>query len=82
MKVIKDLDYASKEVGLNYENLCIRPNSDLLEGFKVPSFVTFNRIRNPLEHMKVHCDQLVGVVKNEALLMRLFSRCVSGEALE
>ena len=64
--------------GLNYKTLCIRPNLDLTEGFKVPKFVTFNGIRNPLAHMNVYCDQLVGVGKNEALLMRLFSRSLSG----
>ncbi|KAK6794098.1 hypothetical protein RDI58_007551 [Solanum bulbocastanum] len=42
----------------------------------------FNETRNPLAHLKAYCDQLVGVGKNEALLMRLFSRSLHGEALE
>ncbi|KAK4726767.1 hypothetical protein R3W88_031684 [Solanum pinnatisectum] len=81
-KLIKELDYSSEEVGLNYKNLCIHPNLDLSKGFKVPKFVTFNGTGNPLTHLKVYCDQLVGVGKNEALLMRLFSRSLNGEALE
>lgn len=67
---------------LNYKNLCIHPNLNLPKGFKVPKFVTFNGTENPLAHLKVYCDQLVGVGKNEALLIRLFSRSLNGEALE
>ncbi|KAK4734147.1 hypothetical protein R3W88_008408 [Solanum pinnatisectum] len=81
-KLIKELDYSSEDVGLNYENLCIHPNFNLPERFKVSKFVTFNGTGNPLAHLKVYCDQLVGVGKNEALLMRLFSRSLNGEALE
>ena len=48
----------------------------------MPKFVTFNRTENPLAHLKVYCDQLMGVDKNEALLMSLFGRSLGGEALE
>ncbi|XP_069152548.1 uncharacterized protein [Solanum lycopersicum] len=81
-KAMKELHYISEVDGLSYKDLCIHPNLDLPEGFKVPKFVTFNGTGNPLAHLKVYCDQLVGVGKNEALLMRLFSRSLSGEALE
>ncbi|XP_049358805.1 uncharacterized protein LOC125823469 [Solanum verrucosum] len=81
-KVIKELDYSSEEVGLNYKKLCIHPDLDLPKGFKVPKFITFNGTGNPLTHLKVYCDQLVGVGKNEALLMHLFSRSLNREALE
>jgi len=80
-KVIKELDYSLKFVGLNYKNLCIHPDLDLPKGFKVPKFITFNGTGNPLAHLKAYCDQLVGVGKNEALLMRLFSRSLNREAL-
>jgi len=80
--VIKELDYSSKEVGLNYENLCIYLDFDLPEGFKVPKFITFNGTGNPLAHLNVYSDQLVGVGKNEALFMRLFNRSLNGKALE
>ena len=72
-KVIKELDYASEEVGMNDENLCIHSNLDLLKGFKKPKFVTFNGTGNTLAHLKVYCDQFMGVGKNKVLLMRLFS---------
>ncbi|XP_055814653.1 uncharacterized protein LOC129884368 [Solanum dulcamara] len=82
MKAMKEFHYTPDVAGLNYEDLCIHPNLDLPEGFKVPKFDTFGGIGNPLAHLRAYCDQLVGVRKNEALLMRLFSRSLSGEALE
>jgi len=35
-----------------------------------------------LTHLRAYCDQLIGVGKYEALLMRLFSRSLKGEDLE
>ncbi|XP_069144312.1 uncharacterized protein [Solanum lycopersicum] len=35
-----------------------------------------------MAHLRAYCDQLVGVGKDEALLMRLFSWSLCGEALE
>ncbi|KAK4710439.1 hypothetical protein R3W88_004952 [Solanum pinnatisectum] len=81
-KAMKELHYIPEVDGLSYEDLCIHPNLDLSEGFKVPKFDTFGGIGNPLAHLRAFCDQLIGVGKNEALLMRLFSRNLSGEALE
>ena len=77
-----DLNYTSEVAGLNYEDLCIHPDLDLPEGFKVPKFVTCNATGNPLAHLKSYCDQLMGVGKTKALLMHLFIRILNGEALE
>ncbi|XP_055814108.1 uncharacterized protein LOC129883473 [Solanum dulcamara] len=82
IKAMKEFHYTPDVVGLNYEDLCIHPDLDLPEGFKVPKFDTFGGTGNPLAHLRAYCDQLVGVGKNEALLMRLFSQSLSGEALE
>ncbi|KAK4730295.1 hypothetical protein R3W88_023283 [Solanum pinnatisectum] len=79
---MKELHYIPESDGLSYEDLCIHPNLNLPEGFKVPKFDTFEGTGNPLAHLRAYCDQLVGVGRNEALLMRFFSRSLSGEALE
>ncbi|XP_055802993.1 uncharacterized protein LOC129872127 [Solanum dulcamara] len=79
---MKEFHYTPIVVGLNYEDLCIHPDLDLPKGFKVSKFDTFGGTGNPLAHLRAYCDQLVGVGKNEALLMRLFSRSLRGEALE
>lgn len=62
--------------------MCIHRNLDLPEGFKIPKFDTFGGTGNPLAHLRAYGDQLVGVERNEALLMCLFSRSLNGEALE
>ncbi|KAK4724407.1 hypothetical protein R3W88_027186 [Solanum pinnatisectum] len=79
---MKELQCIPEVVGLSYEDLWIHPNLDLPEGFKVPKFDIFEGIGNPLAELRAYCDQLVGVGRDEALLMRLFSRSLSGEALE
>ena len=35
-----------------------------------------------MAHLRSHCDQLVGVGRDVALLMRLFNRSLCGEDLE
>ena len=55
---------------------------DLQEGFKIPKFDTFGGVGNPIAHLRAYHDQLVGVGRDEALLMWLFSRSLCGEALE
>ncbi|XP_060190731.1 uncharacterized protein LOC132620009 [Lycium barbarum] len=66
--------------GLSYDYLCMHQNLDLPEGFKVPCFELFNGIGNPKAYLRAYCDQLVGVRDNQALIMRLFSGSLTGEA--
>jgi len=81
-KAMKELHCIPEVDGLSYEDLCIHPKLDLPEGFKVPKFDIFGGTGNPLAHLRAYCDQLVGVGRDKALLMRIFSRSLSGEALE
>ena len=60
----------------------MHPDLEMPEGYKIPKFETFNGIGNPMDHLRAYCDKLVGIGKNDALIMRLFSRSLSGEALE
>jgi len=53
--------------------LVIHPNLNLSEGFKIPKFDTFGRVGRPMAHLRAYCDQLVGVGRDEVLLMRIFS---------
>ncbi|XP_069149116.1 uncharacterized protein [Solanum lycopersicum] len=81
-KAMRELQCTPDVTGLSYAELCIHPDLNLLEGFKIPKFDTFGGAGNPMAHLRAYCDQLVGVGKDEALLMRLFSRSLCGEALE
>ena len=81
-RAMKELQCIPDVVGLSYAELCIHPDLNLPEGFKILKFDTFGGVSNPMAHLKAYCDQLVGVGKDETLLMRLFSRSVCGEALE
>ncbi|XP_069146881.1 uncharacterized protein [Solanum lycopersicum] len=79
---MKELLCVPDVVGLSYAELCIHPYLNLPEGFKIPKFDTFGGVGNPMAHLRAYCNQLVGVGKDEALLMRLFSRSLCGEVLE
>ncbi|XP_060183211.1 uncharacterized protein LOC132613178 [Lycium barbarum] len=71
-----------KATSLRYDDMCMHPNLDLPEGFKIPKFEMFNGTENPQAHLRSYCDQLVGVKEHEPLSMRLFSHSLTGEAAE
>ena len=70
---MKELQCIPDIAGLSYEDLCIHPDLYLPEGFKILKFDTFAGVGNPMAHLKAYCDQFVGVGRDEALLIRLFS---------
>ena len=45
-------------------------------------FDTFGGVGNPMAHLRAYCDHLVGVGRDESLLMCLFSRSLCGEAVK
>ncbi|KAG5602348.1 hypothetical protein H5410_033718 [Solanum commersonii] len=51
------------------------------EGYKLPKFELFNGIGDPKAHLRMYCDKLVGVGRDERILMKLFMRSLTGEAL-
>ncbi|XP_069145964.1 uncharacterized protein [Solanum lycopersicum] len=67
--------------GLGYEDLCMHPDVELPEEYKLPKFETFNGIGDPNAHLRMYCDKLVGVGRDERILMKLFMRSLTGEAL-
>ncbi|XP_070056798.1 uncharacterized protein [Nicotiana tomentosiformis] len=68
-------------VGLNYEDLCIQPDVELPEGYKPLKFEMFDGIGDPKVHLRIYCDKLEGVGKDERICMKLFMRSVTGDAL-
>ena len=67
--------------GLSYEDLCIHPDVEMLEGYKLPKFKMFNGIGDPKAHLRMYSDKLVGVGRDERILMKLFMTSLTGEAL-
>ncbi|XP_009603379.2 uncharacterized protein [Nicotiana tomentosiformis] len=67
--------------GLNYEDLCIQPDVELPEGYRPPKFEMFDGTGDAKMHLRTYCDKLVGVGKNEQILMKLFMRSLTGDAL-
>ncbi|XP_070015019.1 uncharacterized protein [Nicotiana sylvestris] len=67
--------------GLNYEDLCVQPDVELPEGYKSPKFEMFDGTGDPRVHLRMYCDKLVGVRRDEKICMKLFMRSVKGDAL-
>ncbi|XP_070024979.1 uncharacterized protein [Nicotiana sylvestris] len=67
--------------GLNYEDLCIQPDVELLEGYKPHKFEMFDGTGDPRVHLRTYYDKLVGVGKDERICMKLFMRSLKGDAL-
>ncbi|XP_070035357.1 uncharacterized protein [Nicotiana tomentosiformis] len=67
--------------GLNYEDLCIKPDIKLREGYKTPKLEILDGIGDPKVHLRTYCDKLVGVGKDERIRMKLFMRSLTGDTL-
>ncbi|XP_004241095.1 uncharacterized protein [Solanum lycopersicum] len=67
--------------GLRYEDLCMHLDVEWPKGYKLPKFKMFNDIGDPKAHLRMYCDKLVGVGRDERILMKLFMRSLTGEAL-
>ncbi|TMW91816.1 hypothetical protein EJD97_013852 [Solanum chilense] len=72
-KAMKYLQCVPDFTGLSYEDLCIHQNLNFLEGLKIPKFDTFGGVGNRMVHLRAYCDQLMGVGRDEPLLMCLFA---------
>ncbi|XP_047253559.1 uncharacterized protein LOC124887702 [Capsicum annuum] len=66
---------------LDYDDLCIHPDIDILVGYKPPKFDVFDGKGDWHAHLRAYCDKLVGVGKNEELRIKLFIQSLSGETL-
>ena len=67
---MKELQCILDIAGLCYEDLCIYQNLKLLEGFKIPKFDTFRGVGNHISHLRDFCEKIVGVGRDEALLIQ------------
>nr|XP_016442431.1 PREDICTED: uncharacterized protein LOC107767846 [Nicotiana tabacum] len=78
---MKNLKAARGSESLDYEDLCIHPDMDIPSAYKPPKFDIFGRTGDPHAHLRVYCDKLAIVGRNEKLRMKLFIRSLMGEAL-
>ncbi|XP_070017350.1 uncharacterized protein [Nicotiana sylvestris] len=78
---IQGVEGSKRIEGLNYEDICIQPDVELLEGYKPPKFEMFDGTGDPRVHLRIYCDKLVGVGKDERIRMKLFMRSLKGDAL-
>ncbi|KAJ8527706.1 hypothetical protein K7X08_015157 [Anisodus acutangulus] len=81
-EAFKNIQTSKGHEGLEYEDLCMHPDIELPVGYKVPKFGLFDGKGNPHTHLKSYCDKLIGVGKDQAIIMKLFVRSLTREALD
>ncbi|KAJ8535673.1 hypothetical protein K7X08_023393 [Anisodus acutangulus] len=81
-EAFKNIQTSKGHEGLEYEDLCMHPDIELPVGYKMPKFDLFDGKGNPYSHLRSYCDKLIGVGKNQAIIMKLFVRGLTGEALD
>ncbi|XP_004228826.2 uncharacterized protein [Solanum lycopersicum] len=60
-EAVKRVQTSRKITELEYEDLCMHPDLEIPEGYKIPKFETFNGIGNPMAHLRAYCDKLFNV---------------------
>ncbi|KAJ8548149.1 hypothetical protein K7X08_021385 [Anisodus acutangulus] len=81
-EAFKNIQTIKGHEGLEYEDLCMHPDIELPVGYKVPKFGLFDGKGNPHAHLRSYCDKLIGVGKDQAIIMKLFVRSLTGETLD
>ncbi|KAJ8538022.1 hypothetical protein K7X08_014562 [Anisodus acutangulus] len=81
-EAFKNIQASKGHEGLEYEDLCMHHDIELPVGYKVPKFGLFDGKGNPHAHLRSYCDKLIGVGKDQAIIMKLFVRSLTGEALD
>lgn len=59
--MVKHVEGSKSLGGLSDDDLCMYPDVELLEGYKLPNIEMFNDIGDPKSHLRTQCDKLVRV---------------------
>lgn len=59
-RALKSLQITRESESLDYDDLCIHPDIDMLVGYKPPKFDIFSGMGGPHAHLRAYCDKLVG----------------------
>ncbi|KAJ8526532.1 hypothetical protein K7X08_029009 [Anisodus acutangulus] len=81
-EAFKNIQTSKGHGELEYEDLCMHPDIELHVGYNVPKFDLFDGKGNPHAHLRSYCDKLIGVGKDQAIIMKLFVRSLTGETLD
>ncbi|WMV32276.1 hypothetical protein MTR67_025661 [Solanum verrucosum] len=67
---------------VRYEELCTFPEVELPPGYKILKFEKFRGSGNHFFHLKIYCENLIGVGNNQGIRIKLFNQSLTGKALE
>ncbi|XP_060211969.1 uncharacterized protein LOC132639546 [Lycium barbarum] len=67
---------------VRYEELCAFPKVEWPPSYNIPRFEKFDGSGNPFFHLKVYCEKLKCVGKDQGIRVKLFNQSLSGKTLE
>ncbi|KAI8530334.1 hypothetical protein RHMOL_Rhmol11G0049300 [Rhododendron molle] len=76
------LAYSQGDQILDFEGLCLFPDAQLLEKFKMPNIEKFNGNGNPTSHVCHVINTLKPMGLSDELIAQLFQRTLTGSALD
>ncbi|KAF8370089.1 hypothetical protein HHK36_031876 [Tetracentron sinense] len=79
VRQLKGVDTYGK---IDLEDLCLHPGSKMPPKFKCPELSKYNGKGCPLAHLKLYIWSLSDFIDNEPLLLQLFQRSLTEEALD
>ncbi|KAF8396330.1 hypothetical protein HHK36_017946 [Tetracentron sinense] len=79
VRQLKGVDTYGK---IDLEDLCLHPGSKMPPKFKCPELSKYNGKGCPLAHLKLYIGSLSDFIDNEPLLLQLFQRSLTEEALD
>ncbi|KAI8550481.1 hypothetical protein RHMOL_Rhmol06G0110100 [Rhododendron molle] len=85
-KQVKEIEHAlARSQGdqiLDFEGLCLFPDSQLPEKFKMPNIEKFNGTGNPTNHVRHVINTLKLMGLNDELIAQLIQRTITESALD
>ncbi|XP_075076479.1 uncharacterized protein LOC142163124 [Nicotiana tabacum] len=79
---LRNMQGLGVQVSVDYKDLCLFPNVQLLVRFKMPMFDLYDGHGDPVTHLRGFCSKMRGASRNDELLMAYFSQSLSGATLE
>ena len=79
---LRNMQGIGSQMSVAYKDLCLFPDVQLPDGFKMPKFDLYDGYGDPMAHLRGYCSKMGGASRKYKLLMAYFSQSLSGAALE
>ncbi|KAL3513023.1 hypothetical protein ACH5RR_025740 [Cinchona calisaya] len=79
---IKESQRMDKYRGIDYDDLCLFPDTQLLPKFKILDFAKYDSNGDPIVHLKMFCNLLGKLIDDPMIAIKLFGASLVGDSLK